>query len=245
MARSRKDVSSPKPNHCESCGQTLPLQEKDPNVQAITPVKAASKNIEQEASPKDFIPPPSAQKSSAKKPRKSSTSASKPSPKGEKETEGPATASSLSTIHLEGEESESVPIYATCDDIRKLLNAHIPSTTKAAFCRELSEMLPSSKVTSRNLDALLKMKGPSAGAHNVAYYASYVFFEKLRVRDGKKKSAKRQKLEEIYGKVGYPRQGQHEMGITCYAGVKPYLDQYGQLQEKGQPTTGAIVRKKL
>ena len=214
---------------------------------AATPVKAASKKADPETSPKDFIPPPSAQKANTKRSRKSTSStSSKASPKSdEKSSNGPATASSLSTIHLEGEESESVPIYATCDDIRKLLNAHIPSTTKAALCRELSEMLPSSKVTTRNLDALLKMKGPSAGAHNVAYYASYVFFEKVRIRDDKKKSAKRQKLEEIYGKEGYPRQGQHEMGITCYQGVKPYLDQYGQIQEKGHPTTGAIVRKKL
>ncbi|KAI5362137.1 hypothetical protein Slin15195_G057890 [Septoria linicola] len=241
MARTRKDLPKSQDGRCTSCGQTLPLQEKDPNVNT-TPVKASQKAVDKDRSPKDFVPPPSAQKP-ANKPRKAASP--KSASKAKDSTNNNTTAASLSTIHLDGEETEAVPIYATCDDIRKLLNAHLPSTNKASFSRELSEMLPSSKVTPRNLDALLKMKGPSAGAHNTAFYAAYVFFEKIRVRDNKKKSAKRQKLEEIYGKEGYSRQGQHEMGIFCPAGVKPYLDQYGQMQEKGMPTGGGIYRKKV
>lgn len=157
------------------------------------------------------------------------------------------TAASLSTIHLDGEENEEVPIFATADDVRKLINAHLPSTTKAGFARELTELLPNSKVTTRNLDALLKMNGPLAGAHNIAFYAGYVFFEKIRVRDNKKKSAKREKMEQLYPggdrilgsndirKPGVPREGSHNMHFICRQGQKPVIDQYGKMSLKGQP----------
>lgn len=170
----------------------------------------------------------------------------------------PTTASSLLPFPLEGEESEFVPIYATADDIRKQITTHLPSTTKAAFARELSSLLPTSKVSVRNLDALLKMKGPRAGAHNIAFYAAYVFFEKIRLRDGKKKSAKREKMEELWAggnrklgtdeiqPPGFPREGSHNMHVICKKGQRPVLDQYGKGSIKGTPSmSGGIGMKKL
>ncbi|CZT15173.1 uncharacterized protein RCC_12299 [Ramularia collo-cygni] len=100
------------------------LTDKDPN--ANTAPKAA-------ASPKD-----------KKSPKQSKSS--------KKDESTPTTAASLSSIHLDGEENEEVPIFATADDVRKQVNAHIPSTTKAAFARELTELLPTSKVTTLDDD---------------------------------------------------------------------------------------------
>jgi hypothetical protein len=97
-------------------------------------------------------------------------------------------AADLADIHLKGEEDETRPIFDTCDDIRKKINDHLksPGVTQAGFSRELSEMLPQSKVSPRQLASFLKMKGPRAGGHNIAFYAVYVYFEKLRLKEGKK-----------------------------------------------------------
>ena len=103
-------------------------------------------------------------------------------------------------MHLPGEEEEAVPIFDTCDDVHRKINDHLklPGTTQAGFSRELSELIPYDKVQPRQLKKFLAFKGPRAGAHSPAFYAAYVYFEKLRLHQGKKKSVKREKLEEAW-----------------------------------------------
>lgn len=171
----------------------------------------------------------------------------KPASSKEKSTSGTSMAdksknaitkvSDLKGIHLEGEESETVPIWATCDDIRREINAYLKKSgsSKAAFAREVNELLPTSNFTSRNLDAFLRVKGPGAGGHSPGFYAAYVFFEKLRLRDGKGKSKKRQELEKIYeknhmGEAGFPRENFHKNSrLFCRKGEKWNTDQYGKV----------------
>ncbi|EXL92856.1 hypothetical protein FOIG_14031 [Fusarium odoratissimum NRRL 54006] len=45
----------------------------------------------------------------------------------------------ISEIHLEGEETDVVPIYDGCDEIRRKINAHmkVTSVTQAQFCRDI------------------------------------------------------------------------------------------------------------
>lgn len=76
----------------------------------------------------------------------SGTVSHKPSPLAE----GP---SSLGSNSLPGEESEATPIYATCADMRRAITTHLKTskTNKAAFARELSDLLPTSKVPTRAL----------------------------------------------------------------------------------------------
>ncbi|KAK5720432.1 hypothetical protein LTR17_014989 [Elasticomyces elasticus] len=141
------------------------------------------------------------------------------------------TASELSSIHLDGEEEEQVEIYDTCDDVRKKINDHLKNTTRAAFGRELAELLPNDTVTSHQLARFLAFKGPRAGGHSPAYYAGYVFFEKLRVKQGKKKSVKRQKMEDAWeSKGGVPREGSHNKHIYLEKGQNARYDQYGLIQ---------------
>ncbi|EME45498.1 hypothetical protein DOTSEDRAFT_23514 [Dothistroma septosporum NZE10] len=122
-------------------------------------------------------------------------------------------ASDLKDIHLEDDDSDPVPIWATCDDVRREINAYLKKsgTSKAAFAREMNDLLPTSNFTSRNLDAFLRVNGPCAGGHNAGFFAAYVFFEKRRLRDGKGKGKKRQELEKLYqknhmGEAGFPRE---------------------------------------
>ena len=48
------------------------------------------------------------------------------------------------------------------------------------------------------------MSGVQAGAHDVAFYAAYVYFEKIRQKEGKKKTKKRERMEEIWDKKSNP-----------------------------------------
>ena len=180
-------------------------------------------------------------------------------PSGGKTYDGSVPAAAdLSEIHLEGEDNEEVPIFDTCDDIRKKLNEALKNTSQAKLSRELSELLPNSSVSSRQLSSFLKFKGRQAGAHSIAFYAAYVYFEKIRIKQDKKKTAKREEMEKKWREPtregswhssgsklgGFPRTGQHNARLTVPQGVKWRLDQYGEIQEWGEPTTGAIVRKK-
>ncbi|KAF5681425.1 hypothetical protein FDENT_8196 [Fusarium denticulatum] len=71
----------------------------------------------------------------------------------------------ISDIHLEGEETDDVPIYDDCDEIRRKINAHmkIPSVTQAQFCRDIYAQKAKSSV----------------------FYGAYVYFEKLRIAQKK------------------------------------------------------------
>ncbi|KAF2165362.1 hypothetical protein M409DRAFT_55774 [Zasmidium cellare ATCC 36951] len=212
MARSRTDLKQAQDQRCISCAK--PLQERDANANTATP----NKNTNDDASKKPSSDP-------------------KPPGQGKRlvKKDEPTTASSLASIRPEGEETESVPIYATANDVRRDIKAHLSKTNmaKATFVRELSHFVSVStdKVTTRHLDSLLKMKGPRGGAHSPAFYAAYVFFEKMRVRDGKKKGVKREKMEEVWAKKGgMQREGSHNLYLTMLSTERSCIDQYGCVQ---------------
>ena len=76
----------------------------------------------------------------------------------------------------------------------------MPKASQASFARELNELVPTSDgdctttVDGRRMGDFMKKKGPQAGASTMAFYAAYVYFEKMRLKDGKKKSKKRQEM---------------------------------------------------
>lgn len=126
----------------------------------------------------------------------------------------PSTAD-LNSIHLAGEEHDSVPVYETCDVVRRKITAHLnaPGVTQAQFCRDLYAQLnrPSCRsIQSKMLNDFRKAKGPRAGCTSSVYYAAYVYFEKLRIAEGKPKSKHRLDMEEIYpGGAERERDGRH------------------------------------
>ncbi|KAK7728740.1 hypothetical protein SLS53_009368 [Cytospora paraplurivora] len=116
----------------------------------------------------------------------------------------------LSGIHLYREETDSVLVYDTCDEIRKKITAHLktPGLTQAQFCRDLYAQLHAPKckgIQSKQLADFRGKKGPVAGATSTVFYAAYVFFEKLRIAKGKPKSAHRLEMEDIYAGRGLDR----------------------------------------
>ncbi|KAF2211736.1 hypothetical protein CERZMDRAFT_42545 [Cercospora zeae-maydis SCOH1-5] len=111
----------------------------------------------------------------------------------------------ITAIHLRGEETGSVPIYDTCDEIRKKINAHLvkPGVTQASFCRDLAAQLsPGASIQSKQLTDFRSKKGPRHGNTSCVFYAAYVFFEKLRLAEGKPKSKHRKEMEECWAAQG-------------------------------------------
>lgn len=82
------------------------------------------------------------------------------------------------------------PVYDDCDDVRKKIHELIESkaVTQAALLKELD-------VNSNSLRRFLTTKGKREGCSNGVYTAAYVFFEKLRIAEGKPKTGKRVKAE--------------------------------------------------
>lgn len=112
-----------------------------------------------------------------------------------------ASLQAISAIRLDGEADASVPVYDTCTETRRKISSYLdePGVTQAAFLREIATTYPSKRVIqSKQLHDFLRQEGPYAGNTSSVYYASYVFFEKLRIKNGDPKSENRKNLEATY-----------------------------------------------
>ncbi|ESZ96296.1 hypothetical protein SBOR_3351 [Sclerotinia borealis F-4128] len=86
----------------------------------------------------------------------------------------------VSEIKLDGESTASVPVYDSCDEVRKKISAYLrePGVTQASFLREIAKTYTEEKkIQSKVLNDFLGKKGPTAGNTSSTYYSSYVFFE--------------------------------------------------------------------
>ena len=136
----------------------------------------------------------------------------------------------VSGIQLPKEADDEVEVFDTCDDVRSKIQAHLrePGVTQAGFCRELAktDSWPA-QFQSKQIADFLRKKGPRAGNTSSVYYASYVFFEKLRLKNGQPKTQKRKSVETIhpYG-MERDRSRNH---AWCPPGAKVYEDQFGRV----------------
>ncbi|KAH8598874.1 hypothetical protein B0O99DRAFT_480626, partial [Bisporella sp. PMI_857] len=104
----------------------------------------------------------------------------------------------VSAIKLLGEEDVAVEVYDSCDEIRRKINAYLrePNVTQAGFLREIAKTYSDGRrIQSKVLNDFLSKKGATAGNTSAPFYASYVFFEKKRIREGKEKSKHRLEME--------------------------------------------------
>jgi hypothetical protein len=134
-------------------------------------------------------------------------------------------------LELEGEDEGEVEIYDTCDEIRRKINAHLreDGVTKASLCRTLGKMTPvGTTINAKSMDDFLKKRGPQEGNSTRCFYGAYVFFEKLRIKQGKPKSKLREEMEEIWAwQGGFSK---HRSGtVICRADSRPYYDKYGRI----------------
>ncbi|KAK5659413.1 hypothetical protein OQA88_614 [Cercophora sp. LCS_1] len=210
--------------------QRAVLGEKDANCadhnNAVTPDHSPKSTATQTAGDENAIP----KATKATKDTKDSTKLSKLSKKN---------ASKLldvSEIHLEGEETGDVPIFDTCDEVRRKIRAFLKKdgVTQAALlraigdCRRGSHAHGRSPISSSSFRMFMRQSGPAAGGNSEVHYAGYVFFEKVRLRDGKPKSKKREEMEQVWGKNGATLGGSRY--VLCRGDEIPMVDKYGMTQ---------------
>jgi hypothetical protein len=133
---------------------------------------------------------------------------------------------------LPGETQGRVPIYDTCNEIRKKTRSILAKEgmTQAAFIRALNKNLPEGKsVSQANLRYFMGRKGVRDGNTNITFYAAYVFFEKKRIQDGKPKSKFREEMEKAWGSKGFDTEHGANQHYTCFAGERPVQDKFGRI----------------
>jgi hypothetical protein len=138
----------------------------------------------------------------------------------------------VSAITLDGEAETNVLVFDSCDEIRKKIRAHLaqPGVTQAAFLREIAKTYRDGrKIQSKVLNDFLGKRGASAGNTSAVFYSSYVFFEKLRIKEGKPRSKHRETMEKLYAGKGFDTKNRSDRGVYCFAGETPVEDKYGKI----------------
>lgn len=143
----------------------------------------------------------------------------------------------VSDIHIPGQETDSVQVYETPREVRRKIGVLMrkPGVTQAAFLRTLAAQIETSdkKFQSGQLTRFRERSGVDAGISNPIFYAAYVYFEKLRIKEDKPKSKHREEMEKIWAKEGgldLTRPSVEERGVYCHESKRPYVDEYGQLK---------------
>ncbi|KAI0670020.1 hypothetical protein C8Q78DRAFT_975923 [Trametes maxima] len=90
-------------------------------------------------------------------------------------------------VVLEGEEEVSNNGSDDCNDIRRKILAlqKEPDFKVTHWLKEIGN------INNNSYQRFMKASGATGGASNGTYYAAYVYFEKVRIAQGKKKTAKR------------------------------------------------------
>ncbi|KAI2778323.1 hypothetical protein F4815DRAFT_477964 [Daldinia loculata] len=136
----------------------------------------------------------------------------------------------VSDIKLYGEDTQSVPVYDTCDEVRKKIRAFLrkPDISQSAFCRAIAKSFPEEKqIQSRQLNCFLDKKGPMSGNTSSVFYGAYVFFEKLRIKEGRPKSEMRQEMEKVH--PNGVNTTDLQLWWTCRNDERPVYDAYGRI----------------
>ncbi|EJT46538.1 hypothetical protein A1Q1_04833 [Trichosporon asahii var. asahii CBS 2479] len=157
--------------------------------------------------------------------------AGKPASKGKAKAPKPTTATAdVTGVKLNGEDTDSVPVYDSCDVVRRKIEAHLklPGVTRAAFLRDLGAQFSEKvNIQSKQLNDFLAKRGPVAGNTSRVYYAGYVFFEKRRVALDQPKNAHRLGMEKSHpGGADTSRMRTH---ILCRADEILVEDEFGNL----------------
>lgn len=148
----------------------------------------------------------------------------------------------VSSVTLPGEDDGVVPVYETCDGVRRRIRDLLKKdgVTQAGFCRALGRSggIPDEDAPPpRQLSRFMEKKGSMKGNTHEVFYASYVLLEKMRIRDGKAKGKFRMEMEEKYGERGVMIDSPSDCFVTLRVGDKASWDRYGVFQMKRKPTS--------
>jgi hypothetical protein len=166
------------------------------------------------------------EKDAASAPDKKPESTSTKGPKAKKAQTEDKNKYNVSDISLDGEENGCVPVFDTCADIRRKISAHERKgvTTKKA-------MLEAFNASAQQYKTFMKGSKSMQGAEKDIFYGAYVYFEKLRIKEEKKKSKKREDMEKVWGRNGVPREQNDR--LLLMKGEHAFWNQYGQLEING------------
>lgn len=146
-----------------------------------------------------------------------------------------SSASSLdvSDTEIPGLRDDAVPVYDSCDEIRTKIASHLsrPGVTQASFLRTLAAQFftEERKFQSKQLNTFRGYKGADKGNTSAIFYASYVYFERLRIKDGGEKSAHRLEMEGVWPngfEVKTP--GPSQRGLFTGPGESWHVDNLGR-----------------
>jgi hypothetical protein len=138
----------------------------------------------------------------------------------------------VSSIALPGEQTQAVRVFDTCDTVRRRIRTMLrrDGITQAGFLRAIAATYQDGrKIQNKQLNDFLAKKGPLAGNRSCIFYASYVFFEKLRIRDGKEKDRQRVEMERQWGPEGVDTV--HDCSYSYSRGEGVWQDEYGGVHD--------------
>ncbi|RAK75015.1 uncharacterized protein BO72DRAFT_450109 [Aspergillus fijiensis CBS 313.89] len=115
-----------------------------------------------------------------------------------------------------------------------MIRKHVakPGVTKAGFLRDAAKAtFPGGEKTINPglLQVFLKQEGALVENTAIVFYAAYVFFEKLRIKNGEPKDDLRLTMEEIWP-FGIEREKPVNGPWIVATGSQPYINEFGQLR---------------
>ena len=84
------------------------------------------------------------------------------------------------------------------------------------------------RLNANSFGEFLKNKGPTAGSSGAVFYAAYVYFEKLRIKNGKPKDAFRLEMEKVWPN-GFELDNAANGRLWCGPNERPWVDMYGMV----------------
>ncbi|KAJ7169681.1 hypothetical protein C8R46DRAFT_205344 [Mycena filopes] len=131
------------------------------------------------------------------------------------EASGPSSGKSKAKDTIEWQDVEldtnsdgTVPVFDFPGEVRRKIRLLLatPDFKVTHWLKEIGG------VNSNSYGRFMKEKDKTAGAANGTFYAAYVYFEKVRIAEGKKKSAGRQKNEIDYPR-GFPLEDRRKVWV--------------------------------
>ena len=117
------------------------------------------------------------------------------------DTAGPA---DITIILLPNLLTDSVPVHDSCDEIRRKITLHLnrAGVTQASFLRTLAAQFHAEerKFQSKQLNTFRSYRGADKGNTSAIFYAAYVYFERLRIKEGLEKTRHRIAMEAAWPK---------------------------------------------
>jgi hypothetical protein len=104
--------------------------------------------------------------------------------------------------------------------------------SQAALAREMEKCCPDGrKFQSASLTQFLGKKGPRAGHQMGVFYAAYVYFEKLRIKERRPKSQFRLEMEDEWDYLGgFDIETPNNSKYIVPVGFEVCVDKYGRIR---------------